>query len=341
MERTPLVSVVMPAYNSEQFIRQAIDSFLNQDYPNAELIVVNDGSSDKTELILKEYADIHDNISYYTLTNSGSAKYPRDYAIYKAKGEYILTLDSDDILGAGYISKMIETIIKFNADIVFPRMMVFNNPDYSNILFELPITSIAKYTQFKGCDLIKYTLNGWKLGCNGGLYKKNKMTNLSYPKNSRPIYMNSDEFDSRLYILNSSSVVFSDAQYFYRVIDNSVSRKLSKKLFEPILTDIDVHKLISRYYPTDSVEYVLSHRNLFNILRYLHLYCKNLDLFKEDESKYIINIFNLSIQTSSFSLELSKIGMIHIYCYIIVKCNLYKYLFYLWKLKKFLTTERL
>ncbi len=88
-----LVSVIMPAFNSEQYISDAIDSVLQQTYQNFELIVVNDGSTDRTEDILKK---ISNSIHLISQSNQGAAS-ARNKGIMAAQGEYISFLDSDDI----------------------------------------------------------------------------------------------------------------------------------------------------------------------------------------------------------------------------------------------------
>lgn len=89
----PLVSVIMPAYNTARYIREAIDSVLDQDYPNKELIVIDDGSTDGTLELLASYGD---RIRLITQRNQGSAV-ARNAGLAAAQGEYIAFLDSDDI----------------------------------------------------------------------------------------------------------------------------------------------------------------------------------------------------------------------------------------------------
>jgi len=97
MEKQPLVSVIMPCYNGEKFISNAIESVLNQTYQNWELIVVDDGSTDNSKDIIRKYTTINNKI---TLTehkcNKGIAK-TKNAGIANARGKYIAFLDQDDI----------------------------------------------------------------------------------------------------------------------------------------------------------------------------------------------------------------------------------------------------
>jgi len=89
----PLVSVIIPAYNGERFLREAVDSALAQTYPNIEVIVVNDGSTDNTVALLSGYGD---RIRVFHQNNAGQAA-ARNLGISKSTGQWIAFLDQDDL----------------------------------------------------------------------------------------------------------------------------------------------------------------------------------------------------------------------------------------------------
>ena len=91
--RKNLVSVIIPVFNSERYIASAVESVLKQTYKEFELIVVNDGSTDKTVKVLEQYID---RIHYAYQPNKGVAA-ARNAGIRASKGEYIAFLDSDDL----------------------------------------------------------------------------------------------------------------------------------------------------------------------------------------------------------------------------------------------------
>jgi len=109
----PLVSIIMPVYNGEKYIKEAIDSVINQTYKNWELIIVNDGSKDNTEEIIKSYNDKR--IKYFYQENKGVSA-ARNKALEVAKGKYITFLDSDDYLPPNSIKARVEYLEK-NPDI--------------------------------------------------------------------------------------------------------------------------------------------------------------------------------------------------------------------------------
>lgn len=90
-----LISVIIPIYNSEKFLCRCVDSVLNQTYSNLEIILVNDGSTDKSEEICLKYVKKDSRVKYFYKKNSGAGD-TRNYGIKKANGKYIGFIDSDD-----------------------------------------------------------------------------------------------------------------------------------------------------------------------------------------------------------------------------------------------------
>ena len=86
---TDEITVIMPAYNAERLLPATLDSILLQTYKNWHLIVVNDGSTDKTADILDEYSSKYKNIEYITIKNTGSARIPRLKAASLSNSEWI------------------------------------------------------------------------------------------------------------------------------------------------------------------------------------------------------------------------------------------------------------
>lgn len=91
----PLVSVIMPAYNGEKYIGDAIESVLNQSYDNFELIIVEDKSTDNTLEVIQKYIDSR--LFLYLNSQNRGIAYSTNLGIAKSKGKYIALLDDDDI----------------------------------------------------------------------------------------------------------------------------------------------------------------------------------------------------------------------------------------------------
>lgn len=107
----PLVSIIIPSYQSAKFVAKAIDSCLSQSYPNVEIIVIDDGSIDDTKEVLESYIDTNQ-ISYIYKSN-GRAASARNLGLTHAKGEFIQFLDADDILLPEKITIQIEYLLKY------------------------------------------------------------------------------------------------------------------------------------------------------------------------------------------------------------------------------------
>ncbi len=127
MDNQSLVSIMMPAYNAELFIQSAIESIISQTYNNWELIIINDGSTDQTENIIKNFEDSR--IQYYHQENKGEAA-ARNLALSKTKGEYVAFLDSDD----KYLPDFLEKTVAFlsqnpEKDAVFTDGWFINTQD--------------------------------------------------------------------------------------------------------------------------------------------------------------------------------------------------------------------
>ena len=109
-----LLSVIVPCYNGEQYIHRCIESILKQTYSNLEVIVVNDGSTDKSEEIIKSINDSR--IKYIYQENSGVST-ARNKGIESSEGKYITFVDSDDTVEPNIYEVLVELIHKYDADI--------------------------------------------------------------------------------------------------------------------------------------------------------------------------------------------------------------------------------
>lgn len=111
------ISIIIPVYNTGKYIEKCIDSIRNQN-TDTEIIIVNDGSTDKSENIIKQYMEEHKelNIKYYNKENEGVAK-TRNFGIEKATSDYIMFVDSDDYLAPKTL-EILEKYIKEDIDLI-------------------------------------------------------------------------------------------------------------------------------------------------------------------------------------------------------------------------------
>ena len=127
--KNALVSVIMPAYNSEQYIEKSINAVLNQSYKNLELIVINDCSKDNTIGVVENLAAQDNRVKLINnKVNLGCAN-SRNVGLQKAKGSYIAFCDSDDIWCNKKIDKQLNCIEKYDADMVFTAYEMIDSKD--------------------------------------------------------------------------------------------------------------------------------------------------------------------------------------------------------------------
>ncbi len=118
MEQNELVSIIIPVYNAEQYLGECIQSIIEQDYENWELILVDDGSKDESYKICLEYAKADTRIRVFHNENHG-VSFTRNFGMSEAKGAYLCFIDADDKILPDYIRHLRNGIIETNADVVF------------------------------------------------------------------------------------------------------------------------------------------------------------------------------------------------------------------------------
>ena len=126
MKFTPLISVVIPAYNAEQFLDETLESVLSQTYENWECIIVNDGSTDNTESIAKKWCEKDARFCYFYKENSGVSD-TRNLGIKEARGEYIAFLDADDLYMSNFLEVCLENLVEKDVDLIAPKMLEFRD----------------------------------------------------------------------------------------------------------------------------------------------------------------------------------------------------------------------
>ena len=109
------ISIIIPIYNAEKYLKECLDSLIKQEYGNVEIILVNDGSKDSSKEICMQYLT-DKRIVYVEQINGGVSK-ARNLGLSKATGEYIAFIDSDDMLVDGALGQVMDIIEKFNGEV--------------------------------------------------------------------------------------------------------------------------------------------------------------------------------------------------------------------------------
>lgn len=110
------ISVIVPIYNGEKYIKRCIECLLEQTYPRLEIILINDGSLDKTENICQKYAEQYENITYLFQHNSGAAA-ARNRGMNYATGKYVAFIDCDDFITRDYFEQLWKLLLKTDTQV--------------------------------------------------------------------------------------------------------------------------------------------------------------------------------------------------------------------------------
>lgn len=206
-----LVSIITPCYNAEKFISFAIENVLNQTYPDWELIITDDCSSDNSANIIKAYAEKDKRIKYIkTDTPSGSPTLPRNIALKEAKGRFIAFLDADDIWLPSKLETQLPLFKEDNVAIVFSNHEKINEQGKRNNR----IIKAPKIVDHKKLQKSNY------MRCSSVVYDREKVGTMYFKKIGHEDYLLLLEILKKGYIAKNTE----STEILYRVCKGSVSR---------------------------------------------------------------------------------------------------------------------
>ena len=226
-----LVSIIVPIYNSEKTIERCIKSIINQTYSNIEIILIDDGSTDKTEFICKKYEEEDERITFVKRDNSGVSN-ARNYGIKISKGKYIQFVDSDDYIDKYFVEKMVKSIEKNNADLVICGINIVKREKmYSNAIASKNINDLRIekkiFNNLVDTGLIFYIWNK--------LYLKEYIQNL-FDNN---MSLGEDVIFNLNYLKNVEKVnIIDDILYYYTMNEKGINIKnfsLNNKYIDNLL----------------------------------------------------------------------------------------------------------
>lgn len=160
MSEEPKVSVVLPVYNGERFLCEALDCILNQTFRDIEIICVDDGSSDRTPEILDDYAEADARVQVVHIQNSG-VSVARNTGMDLAQGKYLIFCDDDDLFEPDMLEKMVSKMDEFDLDICVPNGYKLDAADDNRIIKAnfLKMKFVPQGDFFTPKDAGKYLLN--------------------------------------------------------------------------------------------------------------------------------------------------------------------------------------
>lgn len=238
------VSIIVPIYNVEKYIKECINSIMKQTYTNIEIILVDDGSKDQSGKICDEYSKKDTRIRVVHKKNGGLSS-ARNLGIELATGEYLFFIDSDDILFKNSIEVLVNCLKQSGAEIVLSRF-TRNENDLTKIDTSFSFFNLSK-DEIITKILLQRDQSLYSVASPTKLFKRNIFENIRYPEGQ----LNEDMGIILLLIHKAKQIGIADfTSYYYRVNDDSITNlSFSKKRMDLIKMTRLMQSQIADYFP--------------------------------------------------------------------------------------------
>lgn len=257
-----LISIIIPIYNVEKYLKKCVDSVINQTYKNIEIILVDDGSTDSSSKICDEYKLKDKRIKVIHKENGGLSD-ARNFGLNIAKGNYISFVDSDDFINSKMIEDLYKVITNVDCDIVFGNVKDYYDYEVLEDKIEFKMEDIKlKNTEecLKNINVRIYNIAYPKL------FKASLFKTLRFPKG-----LNYEDSYITPYIYDMvKNVALLPYNYYYRLIreDSIVHKKFSEKDYDLIKVGearVEYYKNASKELVVLSYQFLMS--NIINLYK--------------------------------------------------------------------------
>lgn len=227
----PKVSVIIPVYNTEKFLRKCLDSVCNQTLQDIEIICINDCSTDGALEILREYAGKDNRIKLIELFENGGAAKARNIGIDIAHGEYIGFVDSDDFVDLDFYEKLYKKAVETGADAVKGKLY----------LYDINTNKVYLEAWIDINDSVKKNKANFYFTFTTAIYKSSLIKEYNIRFLEGLIHFEDPYFTIMAAIHYNKLEVIDDAKYYYINNPNSTSRKnITKEQAKSIVYGADV-----------------------------------------------------------------------------------------------------
>ncbi len=274
MENNQLISIVVPIYNVEKYLDDCIKSIIGQTYKNIEIILVDDGSTDKSGEVCENYAKYDKRIKVIHKENGGLSD-ARNEGLKIANGQYITFIDSDDYVNEEFVEILYKSIKKYNADIsicnydLIEEKSTYRKENKKNIkdITQLDNKECLKrtYSNEKGMEFL-----AWAKLYNKDLFVKNCII---YPKGK----IHEDTYTTYKLIYYSKNIVYNDVSlYYYRKRNGSI---MNSNVSITILDGLEATKESCEFFEKNKESELLT-------LAFNDYMRKSLEVYYKIENKY-------------------------------------------------------
>ncbi len=295
---TDKVSIIVPVYNSENYLKECLDSVLCQTYTNLEIILVDDGSTDNSASICDNYAGSDERIKVFHKNNGGLSD-ARNFGVEKSTCDYITWVDCDDVLLPQYVELLYRALKENNADLSVCRHQRFvKRPEIKDWPYSVELLSNKEALQQFGGVNSEFSIMVW-----GKMYKRCNAVKYRYRDN-----MTDDLGTTYKHFSSANKICFiNKVLYLYRDLPNSLSKQergTFKKLntLEEVSLYLEQRSIKNEYVMEAHVDTVLGIRKMilnsginFNLkdlrakyLKTLKKYSKNLKIKKKIKYQCIL-----------------------------------------------------
>ena len=268
-----LISVIVPIYNVENYLRQCLDSILGQTFTNFEVLLVNDGSPDSSGDICREYVEKDSRFHYFKKENGGLSD-ARNYGIERARGEYLTFIDSDDFVNEKHLENLFLASRLTNADITIGGFSRFENGTFWLYQDRFSSDSLVSFTSAQAIQHLDSMFDvpflNFSIVC-GKLFKRDLFKELRFQYGK---YAEDQFIIWKLYLKARSIYTFNVDSYVYRINNTGMSSVFSLKHLDYIDA---LEERIKFTKDIDGIDIGLS----FNMYRYVLK--RNLDQLEEHQ----------------------------------------------------------
>lgn len=212
-----LISIIIPVFKVEKYIRRCVDSIIKQSYKNIEIILVNDGSPDKCGEICDQYANEDKRVKVLHKKNGGLSE-ARNSGIEVATGKYVTFIDSDDWIHESYLNTLYSLIINHNGDISVCNLIEVINYHKDKMIEN---EKVNVYSNLEAIEQLTGSNYSQMVVACGKLYRKSLFDNINFPVNK----IHEDEYTTyKLFYAAYKIVVTNSELYYYFQREGSITK---------------------------------------------------------------------------------------------------------------------
>ncbi|PWB88324.1 glycosyltransferase family 2 protein [Methanobrevibacter thaueri] len=255
----PKISVIVPVYDVEDYLVDALDSLANQSLTDIEVLMIDDGSNDNSRHMVEKYALDYDNFHAFHKENEGLSV-TRNYGLKYAKGEYIFFIDSDDYLLHDALEKLYNCAVKYDSDIVTANFFRYNDKkSWQHIISDYVFNSLEN--DLYNTNLFEYPNLIWDMPVWNKLYKKEFLDDNNLRFFDGRVIFEDNIFSTESYAKAKKVSVLKDGFYCWRMRapNTSLSQshdtnrgdelyKMAKMVNDIVNENIDDYEILSRKY---------------------------------------------------------------------------------------------